>query len=82
MGPESMWAWERSTSRTSLAESLLPIWPSVHSLHSMRMSVPGLMVTAAGMSGCHRLWPGTAWSRMDLLWSTLKTTSGMGLSFQ
>jgi hypothetical protein len=27
------------------------------------------------------LWPGTAWSRMDLDWSTLKTTSGMSGTF-
>jgi hypothetical protein len=27
------------------------------------------------------LWPGTAWSRMDLDWSTLKTTSGMSSTF-
>src|SRR5215208_6559269 len=33
------------------------------------------------MSGCQRLWPGTAWSRMDLDWSTLKTTSGMSSTF-
>jgi hypothetical protein len=33
------------------------------------------------MSGCQRLWPGTAWSRMDLDWSTLKTTSGMSGTF-
>jgi hypothetical protein len=31
------------------------------------------------MSGCQRLWPGTAWSAIDFDWSTLKTTSGMGV---
>src|SRR5215207_8912520 len=33
------------------------------------------------MSGCQRLWPGTAWSRMDLDWSTLNTTSGISGTF-
>src|SRR3712207_8726363 len=75
-----MWAWERSTSRTSLAEWLWPTWPSVHPRHSTRKSCPGRTVTAGGMSGCQRLWPGTAWSRMDLLWSTVNTTSGMAVS--
>jgi hypothetical protein len=81
MGPLSMWAWVRLTSRTSLAESLLPSWASVHSRHSTRNSLPGRTEAAGGMSGCQRLWPGTAWSRMDLDWSTLKTTSGMSGPF-
>ena len=81
MGPLSMWAWVRSTSRTSLAESLLPSWASVHSRHSTRNSLPGCTKAALGLSGCQRLWPGTAWSRMDLDWSTLKTTSGMSGTF-
>jgi hypothetical protein len=54
-----------------------PIWESVHSRHSMRIEEPGLTVAAGGMSGCQRLWPGTTWSRIDLAWSTLNTTSGM-----
>ena len=29
-------------------------------------------MTAGGMSGCHRLWPGTAWSRIERAWSTEK----------
>ena len=41
IGPDSMCARVRSTSRTSLAESLLPIWASVHSRHSTRNSLPG-----------------------------------------
>ncbi len=69
----------RSTSRTSLAESLLPICASVHSRHSIRNSLPGLTVAAAGMSGCQRLWPGTACSAIGLDWSTEKTTSGMAV---
>ena len=77
IGPLSMWAWVRSTSRTSLAESLLPSWASVHSRRSTRNSLPGWTEAAGGTSGCQRLCPGTAWSRMDLDWSTLKTTSGM-----
>src|SRR5215218_8422255 len=81
MGPLSMWARVRSTSRTSLAESLLPSWASVHSRHSTRNSLPGWTDAAGGMSGCQRLWPGTALSRMYLDWSTLKTTSGMSSTF-
>src|SRR4030095_15942858 len=81
MGPLSMWARVRSTSRTSLAESLLPSWASVHSRHSTRNSLPGCTKAALGMSGCQRLCPGTAWSRMDLDWSTLNTTSGMSGTF-
>ena len=46
-----MWQTLRSTSRTSLAESLLPSWASVHSRHSIRNSLPGLTEAAAGMSG-------------------------------
>ena len=53
---------------------------SVHSRHSTRNSLPGWTVAAGGTSGCQRLWPGTAWSRMDFDWSTLNTTSGMGSS--
>src|SRR4029450_3452397 len=81
VGPLSMWAWVRSTSRTSLAESLLPSWASVHSRHSTRNSLPGRTKAALGISGCQRLCPGTSWSRMDLDWSTLKTTSGMSGTF-
>ena len=81
IGPLSMWQTLRSTSRTSLAESLLPSWASVHSRHSTRNSLPGLTDAAAGMSGCHRLWPGTAWSAIDFDWSTLNMTSGMGAPF-
>src|SRR5262245_42848538 len=76
-GPLSMCATPRLTSRTSLAESLLPICASVHSRHSTRNSLPGLTDDTAGMSGCQRLWPGTAWSAIDLDWSTLKATSGI-----
>src|SRR5689334_411346 len=75
-GPLSMCATLRSTSRTSLAEALLPSWPSVHSRHSIRNSEPGRTEAADGMSGCHRVWPGTAWSRIDFDWSTLNSTSG------
>src|SRR3954470_23205063 len=74
-----MWQTVRSTSRTSLAESLLPSCASVHSRHSTRNSLPGVTDAAGGMSGCQRLWPGTAWSAIDLDWSTLKTTSGIGV---
>src|SRR6476661_9331547 len=76
MGPLSMCATLRSTSRTSLDESLLPSCASVHSRHSTRNSEPGRAEAAEGMSGCHRLCPGTAWSRIDLDWSTLNSTSG------
>ncbi len=79
-GPDSMCARLRSTSRTSLAESLLPICASVHSRHSIRNSLPGLTVAAAGMSGCQRLWPGTACSAIGLDWSTENTTSGMAVA--
>src|SRR5215204_630231 len=74
-----MCATVRSTSRTSLDESLLPSCASVHSRHSTRNSLPGATEAAGGMSGCQRLWPGTAWSAIDFDWSTLKTTSGMGV---
>jgi len=47
-------------------------------LQAMR-ELPGLTEAATGISGCHRLWPGTAWSAMDLDWSTLNTTSGIGI---
>src|SRR5829696_2884323 len=77
IGPLSMWQIDRSTSRTSLAESLLPSCASVHSRHSTRKSLPGDTDAAGGMSGCQRLWPGTAWSAMDFDWTTLKTTSGI-----
>ena len=76
MGPLSMCATLRFTSRTSLDESLLPSCESVHSRHSTRNSEPGRTEAAEGMSGCHRLCPGTAWSRIDLDWSTLNSTSG------
>src|SRR6185503_1425814 len=79
IGPLSMCATFRLTSRTSFAESLLPSWASVHSRHSTRNSLPGLTEAADGMSGCHLLWPGTAWSAIDLDWSTLNTTSGIGI---
>ena len=77
IGPESMCARFRSTSRTSLAESELAICASVHSRHSTRNSLPGRTDAAGGMSGCQRLWPGTACSAIGLDWSTEKTTSGM-----
>ncbi len=67
MGPLSMWHGLRLTSRTSLALSLLPICESVHSRHSTRNSLPGLTELTDGMSGCQRLWPGTAWSGMDFV---------------
>ena len=60
IGPLSMCATVRSTSRTSLDESLLPSCASVHSRHSTRNSLPGVTDAAGGMSGCQRLWPGTA----------------------
>ena len=80
IGPLSMWATVRSTSRTSLESSVFLSCASVHSRHSTRNSLPGWTVAAGGTSGCQRLWPGTAWSRMDFDWSTLNTTSGMGPS--
>ncbi len=80
-GPLSMCATPRLTSRTSLAESLLPICASVHSRHSTRKSLPGRTELAGGMSGCQRLWPGTAWSAIDLDWSTENATSGISSSF-
>ena len=55
MGPLSMCATLRLTSRTSFDESLLPSWASVHSRHSTRNSEPGRTDAAAGMSGCQRL---------------------------
>jgi len=36
-------------------------------------------MATVGTSGCHLLWPGTAWSAIDLDWSTLNTTSGIGI---
>ena len=72
-----MWLWSSTMSRMSLAESSLRTWPSVQSLHSIRNTSPGRTEEAAGMSGCHRLCPGTSWSRIDLDWSTRNTVSGM-----
>ena len=76
-GPLSTWQGARFTSRTSLDESLLVIWASVHSRHSTRNSLPGWTDEAGGMSGCQRLWPGTACSAIGFDWSTENATSGM-----
>src|SRR3954449_7291113 len=79
-GPLSMWHGSMFMSRMSSASSLLRTWASVQSLHSIRYVEPGATVAAGGMSGCQRLWPGTAWSRIDTLRSRLisKMTSGTG----
>src|SRR5919206_3223407 len=64
----------------SSAESSLWTVPSNHSRHSRRNSEPGLTVATGGTSGCQRLCGGTRWAKKDLDWSTLNSTSGMGLA--
>ncbi len=64
-------------SRMSSAESSFRTCRLVQSRHSMRKSVPGSVDAAAGMSGCQRLCPGTSWSCMYLLTSTLNKDSAI-----